>query len=180
MSLFLLILGLLVGCICYKVLIAPKFNPLQQIAGPPYVWKGSVKIDKWVQWVLWLALVIFNPSSPSYSSRVHNIYVQRYGRSMRIWGPTPVGWLPTCWWLPHTQFCVLGGYPLFDIGSLVYSTCPDKSDNIRKTMANTRSYFKLPRKWSDFSGGKHLQTSAACYCTHILQAVSSRASTSLL
>ena len=40
---------------------------------------------------------LHNALSPSYSSRVHDIYVQRYGRSMRVWGPMPVGWvLPTC------------------------------------------------------------------------------------
>ena len=169
MSLFLLLLGLLAGWVCYQVFIAPKFNPLQQIAGPPYVWKGDVKINEWVNqrvsWSIFVTLQRFKPFVLFQSIR--------YIRS-EIWainahlGTDASRFFPLVDTPFRTQFCILGRYPFFDIGSLVCSTYPDKSDDIRKTISNTWSYFEFPRKRSDLSGGTDLQTSTTCYCTYIL------------
>ncbi|KAF8993691.1 cytochrome P450 [Cyathus striatus] len=61
--------------VLYHLVIAPRFNPLQEIAGPPLrKWFGNH-----LQFVL----------DPTVSSKVHELYVKRYGRSIRIRGIAP-------------------------------------------------------------------------------------------
>ncbi|KAF5354697.1 hypothetical protein D9756_005236 [Leucocoprinus leucothites] len=69
-----LALGVLTGWLVYQVFIAPKFNPLQRIAGPPS--KGFTGN---------MSRVLDPASSP----KAHEIYVRRYGRSIRIRGLGP-------------------------------------------------------------------------------------------
>ncbi|XP_006461052.1 hypothetical protein AGABI2DRAFT_204483 [Agaricus bisporus var. bisporus H97] len=77
MSFLLAVSGVLVALtawIIYHVFIEPRFNPLQQIAGPPCgLFKGNLR-------------KLLDPIS---SSKAHHIYVRRYGRSIRIRGVGP-------------------------------------------------------------------------------------------
>ncbi|KAF9478642.1 cytochrome-450 hydroxylase [Pholiota conissans] len=59
----------------YLVLIAPKFNALQKIAGPPAV--GLFKNH------------LYHVLDPKVSPQVHEFYVQKYGRSIRVQGVGP-------------------------------------------------------------------------------------------
>ncbi|KAF8813584.1 cytochrome P450 [Phlegmacium glaucopus] len=59
----------------YLLAIAPRFNPLQVLAGPP--------IRSWFKTHLHGVL------DPAISRRVHEHYVQKYGRSIRIQGLGP-------------------------------------------------------------------------------------------
>ncbi|KAF8973329.1 cytochrome-450 hydroxylase [Flammula alnicola] len=59
----------------YLAVIAPKFNPLQLLAGPP--------IQGWFKNHLYPIL------DPSISPQVHEFYVQKYGRSIRVQGVGP-------------------------------------------------------------------------------------------
>ncbi|KAF9452348.1 cytochrome-450 hydroxylase [Macrolepiota fuliginosa MF-IS2] len=70
----LLALGALTGWAFYQTFVAPRHNPLQGIAGPPC--KGFIGN---------LSRVL----DPVCSSKAHEIYVKRYGRSIRIRGVGP-------------------------------------------------------------------------------------------
>ncbi|KAJ7132855.1 cytochrome P450 [Mycena crocata] len=78
MSLILYILSPIVAVllyILYQVLVAPRFNPLRNLPGPPVpTWFGNH-----LQHVL----------NPNVTPKVHDIFVQRYGRTVRIRGLGP-------------------------------------------------------------------------------------------
>ncbi|KAF8894149.1 cytochrome P450 [Infundibulicybe gibba] len=61
--------------ILYHAIIAPAFNPLRRISGPPV----RRFFGNHLQFVL----------DPSMSPRVHDLYVKKYGRSIRIRGVGP-------------------------------------------------------------------------------------------
>ncbi|KAJ3502293.1 hypothetical protein NLJ89_g8956 [Agrocybe chaxingu] len=71
-----LVLSLLLACIVYFVFIAPSFNPLLAIAGPP---TDRGLFTNYLQPVL----------DPTHSPRTHEAYVKKYGRSIRIRGVGP-------------------------------------------------------------------------------------------
>ncbi|CAA7263202.1 unnamed protein product [Cyclocybe aegerita] len=71
-----LVISLLIACIVYFVFIAPSFNPLLAIAGPP---TDRGLFTNYLQPVL----------DPTYSPRTHEAYVKKYGRSIRIRGVGP-------------------------------------------------------------------------------------------
>ncbi|KAJ7733762.1 cytochrome-450 hydroxylase [Mycena maculata] len=78
MSLILYILSPFVAVSCYvfyRVLVAPCFSPLRKLPGPPVpTWFGNH-----LQHVL----------NPTVTPKVHEIFVKRYGRSVRIRGLGP-------------------------------------------------------------------------------------------
>ena len=90
--LFQIVLSLAAGLLAYTAYllgIAPRFNPLQVLAGPPArSWfKTHLKgVLEYVDLKNHTPLVDFLFRSPVVSPRVHEIYVQRYGRSIRIQG----------------------------------------------------------------------------------------------
>ncbi|KAF8200874.1 cytochrome P450 [Pholiota molesta] len=59
----------------YFLVITPKLNPLQRLAGPPT--QG------------WFKNHLHHVLDPSVSPQVHEFYVQRYGRSVRLQGVGP-------------------------------------------------------------------------------------------
>ncbi|KAF9461315.1 cytochrome-450 hydroxylase [Collybia nuda] len=72
---FVVATGLLLLWIIYQTFVAPRFNPLQQIAGPPT--HG------------WFKNHLYPILEPSISPRVHEAFVQKYGRSIRVRGVGP-------------------------------------------------------------------------------------------
>lgn len=72
---FLAALGILVVFLVYQIVVAPRLNPLRQIAGPP--------VPKWFGNHLSAVL------DPSVSPKAHRALVRRYGRSIRIRGLGP-------------------------------------------------------------------------------------------
>ncbi|KAH9485345.1 Cytochrome P450 monooxygenase 215 [Psilocybe cubensis] len=59
----------------YQVVISPRLNPLRSLAGPPI--RG------------WFQNHLYPVSDPSISPQVHKLYVNKYGRSIRIQGLGP-------------------------------------------------------------------------------------------
>lgn len=77
----------------YLLAIAQRRNPLQILAGPPTRTWFKTHLPCILEYVDSQNnphLVDFLFHSPATSSRVHEIYVQRYGRSIRIQGLGPV------------------------------------------------------------------------------------------
>lgn len=96
---FTLLAGLLlpgVAYIVYYAVVAPHWNPLRQIAGPPVrKWFGN-HLSSVLECVpLCMCIAVDSDydgtwNSPSVSPKVHEIFVQRYGRAVHIRGVGPV------------------------------------------------------------------------------------------
>ena len=99
LAIFLSFTAALVVYAIYLLCIAPRFNPLQTLAGPPArSWfRGHLSgVLEYVEPLFFEKndLVDFSLfRSPVISPRVHEIYVQKYGRSIRIQGVGAVRFL---------------------------------------------------------------------------------------
>ena len=93
MSVVLLALVALLLWVVHQVFIAPRWNPLQQLAGPPSPGLFKNHLFAVLEYARShpLAVLLTNAfCRPSISPRVHETFVQRYGRSIRIRGVGPV------------------------------------------------------------------------------------------
>ncbi|KAJ7084294.1 cytochrome-450 hydroxylase [Mycena belliarum] len=61
--------------VCYRILVVPRFSPLRNLPGPP--------VPKW------FGNHLLHVLDPTVSSKVYEILVKRYGRSVRIRGLGP-------------------------------------------------------------------------------------------
>lgn len=117
-------------------LLRLQFNPLLGVAGPPVSrWFGN-HLKAVLEWVFWLCfcqgLTICWTASPSISRQVYQLYVSRYGRSVRIRGVGFVRRLPG---LIQTLTVQTVGQPPFNIGPLICLLHTEKHGNIPKTLA---------------------------------------------
>lgn len=76
----------------YRLVFLPLQNPLHELAGPPVRKLLSNHLSGVLEYVLKTMLMVQlnNDFSPVISPRVHELYTQRYGRSIRIRGVGPV------------------------------------------------------------------------------------------
>lgn len=162
-------LTLLVGLTVYHVskpTSRAKGNPLRSLAGPPVRTLFGNHMSFVLEYVLalyWLTLYLSSLHSPSRSPKIHALYVQKYGRNVRIRGLGPVGAIELSSEFSSSHYITVGRTSPSSRSCLHVARAQEQY-RLREALAVTSAYFRSYWLWYACCRGACSQASTpSCY-----------------